>query len=223
MFWDESRHHISPVPYGCPPCPNGCTNPIRGTQCYCYEYDPVQEQWEKDFPVQFQKWNDDEHESIETPLDNPTFASKKCPFCRRMYDRDLHGSMTGYTKACVVCSEVRTHIKLPLCEHFVCTVCARKIYNGSDGEFNISTAIANGPPCPNGCANPPRGRQCECYAHIELVEKWMQTESAEVEMYKVMNDASVEFGEQGGVYNSQTCPVCRAEGGSWYKEETPGV
>jgi len=118
---------------------------------------------------------------------------------------------------CVVCFEVRTHIKLPLCQHFVCTVCARKIYTGSDGEFNISTAIANGPPCPNGCANPPCGRQCECYAHIELVEKWMQTESAEVEMYKAANAASVEFGEQGGVYNSQTCPVCRAEGGSWYK------
>lgn len=38
LFWDESRYHLSPEPYGCPPCPNGCVNPIRGKQCYCHEY-----------------------------------------------------------------------------------------------------------------------------------------------------------------------------------------
>jgi hypothetical protein len=80
MFWDETRHHLDPLPYGCPPCPNGCENPPRGSQCYCDEYDSVKDQWKKDFPVQFQKYNDDENESIETPIDNPTLASKKVPF-----------------------------------------------------------------------------------------------------------------------------------------------
>lgn len=98
MFRDETRHHLDPMLYGCPPCPNGCKNPPRGTQCYCEEYDAVQDQWKEDFPGEFRRWNDDEHESIGTPIDNPTLASKRCPFCRREYDRDLHGSMTGYTK-----------------------------------------------------------------------------------------------------------------------------
>jgi len=22
LFWDETRYHLSPVPFGCPPCPN---------------------------------------------------------------------------------------------------------------------------------------------------------------------------------------------------------
>jgi hypothetical protein len=118
---------------------------------------------------------------------------------------------------CVVCAEVRTHIKLPNCDHFLCTVCARKIYNGSDGEFDISVAIANGPQCPNGCVNPPRGRQCGCTEYGDLLEDWFESKTSDVAMYTVMHDISVAFGEQGGVYNSQTCPVCRAEGGSWYK------
>ena len=39
IFWDVTRYCLSPVPYGCPPCPNnGCKNPLRGLQCGCGEF-----------------------------------------------------------------------------------------------------------------------------------------------------------------------------------------
>lgn len=120
-------------------------------------------------------------------------------------------------ETCVVCAEVRTHIKLPMCDHFVCTVCARKIYNGSDGEFDLSVAIAGGPSCPNGCDNPPRGRQCGCTEYDDILDNWFESKSTNVAMYNVMQDISIAFGEEGGVYNSKTCPICRTESGSWYK------
>lgn len=48
LFCDESSvFNISPIPYGCPPCPNGCRNPTEGNQCSCPEYDDVIEEWWK--------------------------------------------------------------------------------------------------------------------------------------------------------------------------------
>jgi hypothetical protein len=96
VFWDETRHHMSREPFGCPPCPNGCSNPAVGKQCYCESYDVVLDQWELEHPEAHAEWNAAEDKSIETP--EVTYGTTKCPFCRAEYDRSLHGSMTGYTK-----------------------------------------------------------------------------------------------------------------------------
>jgi len=46
LFCDDSSvFNISPEPYGCPPCPNGCVNPVKGNQCTCQSYDYVIEEW----------------------------------------------------------------------------------------------------------------------------------------------------------------------------------
>jgi hypothetical protein len=46
LFCDEtSVFNISPEPYGCPPCPNGCSNPSIGDQCMCPLYNDVIEDW----------------------------------------------------------------------------------------------------------------------------------------------------------------------------------
>ena len=55
LFWDETRYHLSPVPYGCPSCPNGCVNPEKGKQCYCEEYDEIQEEWEQEQPDKYKE------------------------------------------------------------------------------------------------------------------------------------------------------------------------
>ena len=88
MFWDETNYHLSPVPFGCPPCPNGCQNPTRGRQCYCIEYDAVQESWQNRDRRSWQRWNDLENESIETP--DPHRANQTCPLCRTKYVRTQH-------------------------------------------------------------------------------------------------------------------------------------
>lgn len=56
LFCDEtSICNISPEPYGCPPCPNGCRNPARGNQCMCQLYDNVIEEW----------WNENKEKAEE--------------------------------------------------------------------------------------------------------------------------------------------------------------
>lgn len=81
LFWDETRYHINPVPFGCPLCPNHCENPSRGKQCYCEEYHNVtQEQWEKEHLKDYEKWRDAEEASIWEG--DPYSGSRRCPICK---------------------------------------------------------------------------------------------------------------------------------------------
>ncbi len=92
---DETKYHLSQVPFGCPPCPNGCENPERGTQCYCRIYYDgelgideigplsVVQAWEKDHPESFKRWNQAEIESIDRGnINGEVWGSRKCPLCR---------------------------------------------------------------------------------------------------------------------------------------------
>jgi hypothetical protein len=85
LLWDETRYHLDPVRYGCPPCPNACENLAKGKQCYCEEYDAIVDLWHEAHPDQFSLWNEAEHESIENS-DDITYGKGVCPLCRRKYD-----------------------------------------------------------------------------------------------------------------------------------------
>ena len=87
LFWDETRYHLSPVPYGCPPCPNGCENPEKGKQCYCEDYDSLEDEWQKSNPVQFNKWCSDQDNSIDNSFKDITYGQGVCPLCRKKYMR----------------------------------------------------------------------------------------------------------------------------------------
>ena len=89
LFWDETRYHLSPIPYGCPSCPNGCINPEKGKQCYCEEYDEIQEKWKQEQPDKYKEWNNAENLSIKLSEMNSgsVFGSEKCPLCRKKYER----------------------------------------------------------------------------------------------------------------------------------------
>jgi hypothetical protein len=87
LFFDETRYHLSPVTYGCPPCPNGCVNPEKGKQCYCEEYDSIQETWEQSNPNEFNKWNNDQENSINNSSNDVTYGKGVCPLCRTKYVR----------------------------------------------------------------------------------------------------------------------------------------
>ena len=95
IFWDVTRYCLSPVPYGCPPCPNGCKNPLRGLQCGCGEFynnkaeifcdfdkgAGVIQKWERRYPDQYQKWLEDERISFTIPIG--AYANRTCPLCRK--------------------------------------------------------------------------------------------------------------------------------------------
>lgn len=86
LFIDDSRYHLSPVPYGCPPCPNGCTNPTKGPQCCCDESYEVQDKWEAEHPDQFEEWSEAgcaSYERGEPP--GSCYSTQQCPLCRRKY------------------------------------------------------------------------------------------------------------------------------------------
>jgi hypothetical protein len=87
LFCDETRYHLSPVPYGCPPCPNRCENPEKGKQCYCEDYDSIQDEWHQSNPDEFNKWNDDQTKSIDNSSSNITYGKATCPLCRKKYIR----------------------------------------------------------------------------------------------------------------------------------------
>ena len=84
ILWNETRYHLNPCNYGCPPCPNGCENPDKGTQCYCVEYDAIKDAWEIEHPDNYKRYDSDERDAIDAgePLGS-AFASRTCPLCRR--------------------------------------------------------------------------------------------------------------------------------------------
>ena len=92
MGLGEIHYHLSPVPFGCPPCPNGCDNPIRGVQCGCHEFwsaddkkadEPlgVRNKWEIEHPDQFEAFNEADEQLFWTP--DPNYGTQKCPLCRQ--------------------------------------------------------------------------------------------------------------------------------------------
>ena len=83
LVWDETNYRLSPVPFGCPPCPNNCINPIKGEQCYCEEYDEILDQWKEEYPDKYEEYNDAEKLSIELSetTEGIVYGSYKCPLC----------------------------------------------------------------------------------------------------------------------------------------------
>jgi hypothetical protein len=92
LFFKESRFHLRQADFGAPACPNGCENPVRGTQCYCDEYEPILEHWKQEFPEAYYRWNEAEEQSIANigAYHEPNvFGSQKCPLCRSKFKTQL--------------------------------------------------------------------------------------------------------------------------------------
>jgi hypothetical protein len=87
LLWNENRYRLSPVQYGCPPCPNGCKNPEKGPQCDCEEYSTIQEKWILSKPSDYKRWSSDEGFSISNGEKDNSYGSLTCPLCRKKYIR----------------------------------------------------------------------------------------------------------------------------------------
>jgi len=84
LLWDGRRYYLSPIPYGCLPCPKGCNNPLKGRQCECTAYEIVKEEWGTANPANFSKWIEAENKSILSAADC-VYGQCTCPLCRRKY------------------------------------------------------------------------------------------------------------------------------------------
>ena len=77
VYGDEQAENASPVPFGCPPCPNQCPNPSVGPQCDCEEYEDVMDLWSYEFEEEANAF----HDFLDT-LVTVTEPTNKCPLCR---------------------------------------------------------------------------------------------------------------------------------------------
>lgn len=76
---------ISPVFYGCTPCPNNCLNPRKGIQCLCQEYSQALEEWSNHKPYEYNQWRAKENMY--------NYKKKKkiryCPLCIHYLDSSI--------------------------------------------------------------------------------------------------------------------------------------
>jgi hypothetical protein len=83
LFKYDCFYYLSPEPYGCSPCPNGCVNPLVGEQCFCREYLIKIDEWKLSNPSDYMRWNEDEEESIFRSYNTDNYyGSQECPICR---------------------------------------------------------------------------------------------------------------------------------------------
>lgn len=87
LIFNEEKYHLSPVSYGCKPCPNKCVNPERGKQCYCDKFAIEIQKWGEKNPLEYDNWTADQNRSIDNSENNPSlcYGSKTCPLCRAKY------------------------------------------------------------------------------------------------------------------------------------------
>lgn len=86
LIWgDSTRYELDPCTFGCPPCPNGCDNPVQGRQCMCEDYDAVKDEWKKMHQEDFDEWCAAEAE-IEEAGEPPgsVLGKGECPLCKRV-------------------------------------------------------------------------------------------------------------------------------------------
>jgi len=83
LYFQEDRYDICPVKYGCPPCKH--EKSCKRRPC-CDDDEKILDKWEEDDYEMFIRWNYDEFNYINE--DNDYYVSKKCPLCRKKYEKD---------------------------------------------------------------------------------------------------------------------------------------
>lgn len=90
---NEHYFFISPVPFGCEPCPNGCINPLSGVQCDCDEHADLLDSWRIRDKQAYMEWVHAESLSIENGLSGDTcIGNGKCPMCRSSFHNYIYHS-----------------------------------------------------------------------------------------------------------------------------------
>ena len=88
LFEDpKERFDLSPVPFGCPPCPDGCAQPLQGPQETCDVCDALFVEWTNEAFEACLSWQERSEEARQTGLENSKCGSKECPLCRKKYVR----------------------------------------------------------------------------------------------------------------------------------------
>ena len=133
-----------------------------------------------------------------------------CINCRMFRFGTLH--IHDAAEACVVCGGLGRQLKFPNgeCVHSFCLACSRDIIFWKEERYHLNPCNYGCPPCPNGCENPDRGRQCGCDEYDAVQHAWELAQPESFEQYNRDEMISIDAGEPpGSAFASQTCPLCR--------------
>jgi hypothetical protein len=117
-----------------------------------------------------------------------------------------------YEDECVICKTIaNTQVKFPYCTHWFCVVCSNKILIWDSSQYHLSPVKFGCPPCPKGCDNPERGKQCECEEYQRIIDKWKRNNIDNYNQWRTLENESIELSEitEGSAFGSLSCPLCR--------------
>lgn len=88
LYFQNDIYDICPIKYGCPPCKHfGESNKSCRTRPCCDEDQLILDKWEEEDYNNFIEWNYDEFNNINE--ERNYLITKKCPFCRKVYERTV--------------------------------------------------------------------------------------------------------------------------------------
>jgi hypothetical protein len=85
LGYEEQKVQPNPEQFGCPPCLNGCANPLVGKQCPCIRHADAKHFWKEEDPDAYNAWARAEKVLAEQ-LENAhgyIFRKPSCPICLR--------------------------------------------------------------------------------------------------------------------------------------------
>lgn len=139
--------------------------------------------------------------------------------------------MVENSEECPICFECdKTKIKFPSgCGHLFCVDCTKNILIWEEPRKDEPSYESYGcPPCPNGCNNPPLGKQCNCDEYIKLcgedlapddkigvVEKWRRLDDNNENFHqrKIEIDSEIiaDLISTENQKGNMRCPLCRSK------------
>ena len=109
---------------------------------------------------------------------------------------------------CSVCLHTEPSVKLPQCTHRLCVQCFRDIMLWDECRSHLNPVTYGCPPCPQGCVNPNKGRQCYCDEYDPVRETWECTHPLEFKAYNDAENQSIDT-PTDDTYGKAKCPFCR--------------
>lgn len=150
-----------------------------------------------------------EYNCMPQPCPNFIFCTGVCPHwvfdCHE--DFCMSCAMCSYNdmeifetdEECVICMQKQGKMmKFPAgCGHSFCGKCTRNIMKCDDSLSHLSQVYWGGPPCPNGCDNPFKGRQCGCDEYVDVIEEWSRRDPEQYEIYCEAEEYSIQTSVHG--------------------------
>jgi len=87
LYYQDDIYNICPIKYGCPPCKHYVKDSVKSciNRPCCDDDENILINWEENDYESFMDWNYNEFNYINE--ENEYFVTKKCPLCRKIYEK----------------------------------------------------------------------------------------------------------------------------------------